>query len=98
MFVRGDLSLPQCAVQSCHACIEAAKAFDFEQLPDHPSVIILHIKDENRLHRVRKYLVDNGVRHAHFYEPDRGDELTALATEPIFEDKRHLFRKYQLLK
>ena len=98
VFVREDLSPPQQAVQSCHAVIEATKAFDIEQLSDHPSVIILSAKDEKRLHRVRNYLVEQGIRHVHFYEPDIDDQLTALATEPIFSDRRDAFSKYQLLK
>ena len=77
--------------------IEATKAFNLERLSDHPSVIILSAKNENRLHRVRKYLIDNSIQHVHFYEPDMDDELTALATEPICGSKRDLLRKYQLL-
>jgi hypothetical protein len=98
VFVREDLSPSQQAVQSVHAAIEAGKAFDLESLPDHPYVVILSAKNEQRLHRVRRYLVDQGVRHAHFCESDLGNELTALATEPIRGDRRNLFRKYQLLK
>lgn len=89
---------PQQIVQSTHAAIECAKAFDLGMLPDHPSVILLAAKDENRLHRVRKYLIDNGIKHVHFYEPDLDNELTAIATEPIFGDRRDLFSKYQLVK
>lgn len=77
--------------------IEATKAFEIERLSDHPSVIILSAKNENRLHRVRKYLIEQGIRHVHFYEPDMDDELTALATEPIFGSRREAFSKYQLL-
>jgi hypothetical protein len=32
-----------------------------------------------------------------FFEPDRGNELTALATEPVFGDTRRLFRNLRLL-
>jgi hypothetical protein len=46
---------------------------------------------------VRKYLVENGIRHAHFYEPDIENQLTALATEPLFGEQRNLMKKYQLL-
>lgn len=95
--MREDLEVSQKIVQSCHAVIEATKAFNIERLSDHPSVIILSAKNENRLHRVRKYLIEQGVQHVHFYEPDMDDELTALATEPIFGDRREAFRKYQLL-
>jgi len=98
IFVRTDLSASQCAVQSCHAAIEAANHFDFDSLEDHPYVVILSARDESRLHRVRKYLIGEGIKHVHFYESDLDDQLTALATEPIHGDRRKLFRKYQLLK
>lgn len=84
-------------VQSCHAVIEATKAFNVESLPDHPSVIILSAKNESRLRRVRKYLIKEGIQHVHFCEPDLDNELTSLATEPIFGDRREVLSKYQLL-
>jgi hypothetical protein len=98
VFVRSDLSIPQLTVQSCHAVIEASNAFNFSSLPVHPSVIVLGIKNEQKLHRVRRYLIDQDIKHAHFYEPDIGHELTALATEPLYDDRRSLLRKYQLLQ
>lgn len=98
VFVREDLSAPQIAVQSCHACIEASHAFSLGSLPDHPSVIIIGVKNEKKLHQVRQFLIENSIQHAHFYERDLDDELTALATEPICGDRRRLFRKFQLLK
>lgn len=98
VFVREDLPIPQIAVQSSHACIEATKAFDIASLEDHPSVIIIGIKNEQKLHQVRKYLMESGIRHVHFYETDMDDQLTALATEPVHGERRKLFRKFQLLK
>lgn len=100
MFVREDLSPSQICVQSAHACIEATHAFQLGHLPDHPHLVILAAKNETKLHNVRKYLIEHGIRHVHFYESDIGDQLTALATEPIPESSelRQLFRKYQLLK
>lgn len=56
------------------------------------------MKNEAKLHKIRQYLVQNNIQHAHFYEPDIGNELTALATEPITGERRRLFRKFQLLK
>jgi hypothetical protein len=43
-----------------------------------------------RLHRL-------GISHQPFHEPDRGNELTALATGPIFGPQRRLFRRYRCL-
>ncbi len=61
-------------------------------------MIILGVKDEQRLFGARKFLVESGIQHCHFYEPDIGDELTALATEPVVGGQRKLFRKFQLLR
>ena len=98
IFVRTDFGLVTSAVQSCHAAIEAAHHFDFKSLPDHPYVVTLSAKNEQRLERVHEYLVDQGVKHVHFYESDLDDEITAIATEPICGDRRSLFRKYQLIR
>jgi hypothetical protein len=98
--VREDLSPSQQAVQCSHVAIEAATIFDLGSLPDHPYLVILAAKNEARLHRARQYLIKNGIRHAHFYESDLGNSLTALATEPIPASSplRELFKKYQLIK
>jgi len=97
--VRVDISIPQQIVQSAHASIECAKSFKLDRLSDHPSVIILSAKNEAKLHRVRKYLIEQGIRHVHFYEPDIENELTAIATEPIEKSSIRLaLKKYQLLK
>ena len=87
-------------MQSSHAAIEAATTFDFGSLPDHPYLVILAVKNEAKLHRVTKYLVEHGVRFVHFYENDLDNQLTAIATQPIAENsaQRALFRKYQCLK
>ena len=98
VFVREDLTPAQVAVQSCHAVIECANAFALKDLAEHPSVIILGIKNETKLHQIRSYLIENEVQHVHFYEPDIGHELTAIATQPIFGEQRKLFRKFQLVR
>ena len=38
-----------------------------------------------------------GISPRPFHEPDRGNELTAMATEPIFGPHRRLFRRYRCL-
>lgn len=90
------MSHPQQAVQSCHAIIEATKSFDFKNLPCHPSVIILSAKDEHRLNRVRNYLIEQGINHVHFCEPDLNGQMTSIATEPLSGNKRNALKKYQL--
>ena len=39
-----------------------------------------------------------GVKFAPFREPDRGGELTAIATELVYGPRRALFRHLSLLK
>jgi hypothetical protein len=39
-----------------------------------------------------------GVRYASFHEPDRGGELTAVATEIVVGARRRLFRRFRLLR
>ena len=80
------------------SAIECANAFALKDLAEHPSVIILGVKNEVKLHQIRQFLIENDVQHAHFYEPDIGDELTAVATQPIFGERRRLFRKFQLVR
>jgi hypothetical protein len=98
--VREDLSWPQIVVQSCHAVIEATKAFKFECLPDHPHLVLLAIKDESRLQKVQTYLSEHRIQFKSFYESDINDSLTAVATEPIAAESsvRKYLRKFQLLK
>lgn len=98
VFVREDLSGPQIAVQSCHAAIEATKHFNVALLPNHPSVIIIGIKNEQKLHQVINYLNDKSIRYAPFHENDMDNQLTALATEPLSIKDKNVFRKFQLLK
>lgn len=38
-----------------------------------------------------------GIRSVRFQEADMGDQVTAVAFEPVSQDKRRLFRKYPLL-
>jgi hypothetical protein len=56
------------------------------------------VRDEKRLRHDLDKLVKAGVRIRAWYEPDRNNELTAIASEPVSGDRRKLFRNFQLLK
>jgi hypothetical protein len=43
------------------------------------------------------HLFRNDVRHALFREPDRGNEPTALATEPLSGDRRRPMARFRCL-
>lgn len=95
--IRKDLSFEQQVVQSCHASIEAALHLIPPNI-EHPHVIVCGIDNEEKLNKVVNKLNNNGIKFRPFREADMEDQLTALATEPIFGERRKLFKNYQLLK
>jgi hypothetical protein len=94
--VRNDLSVAQQVVQSCHAVIEVAKSLLPAEFP-HPHIVVCAIPDERRLFQCLERLRRCGIAHRAFYEPDRDNELTAIGTEPIFGERRRLFKGYRCL-
>ena len=97
VLVRKDLSFPQQAVQSCHAAIEATRLF-LSPEHSHPHLVLCGVRDQSTLERETSRLMSKGIRFVEFHEPDRNDELTAIATEPIAGDARRMFRRYDLLE
>ncbi len=65
---------------------------------DHPNLVVVGIDNEAKLHRTLQKILEQGVRCVPFIEPDRDDEMTAFATEPIFSDRRHLFRRFNCFR
>lgn len=95
IITRRNIGNAQKAVQSVHAAIEATRAF-IKDGQEHPSVIITEVKSEEKLKKVMEEL--NGiVNYKIFREPDRNNEITALATEPVYGDTRKLFSRFQLI-
>ena len=90
------MSTPQQAVQSCHAAIEAALSFG--RLPDHPFVVICGLESEAKLLNAQSKLTALGIKCHPFREPDIGNQLTAVACEPVYGEQRRAFRSYQLIK
>lgn len=66
--------------------------------PSVDHLVVCSVKNEQALHKARDQLKEAGINFVTFEEPDIGNEMTALATEPISGDKRLFFKKYQLLK
>lgn len=61
-------------------------------------MVVCGVKTEAALFRAIEKLNNHGIRCQWFIEPDMGNQVTAIATEPIYGDTRRLFRNYQLLK
>jgi hypothetical protein len=83
-------------VQSVHAGIEAARQY-LTADADHPHLVVCSIGSEEKLLAAADRLSLKDVRYALFREPDRNNEVTALATEPLADDRRRLLERYRCL-
>lgn len=96
VIVRNDLSPEQKAVQSCHAALEASRFF-MEKYHKHPHLILLSIKNLDKLKQLIKDLKEEKVKFKYFVEPDKNNEITALATQ-CFKGKQEMFSNFKLLR
>ncbi len=95
IFVRQDISIPQQLVQASHAAHQCGLAHSDTGISN--SVIIFGIEDKSQLEDLfEKYR--NILDCYPFYEPYKNTGLTAFATLPIPEEKRHIFRSFSLWK
>lgn len=93
VFVRNDLTSAQKAVQGGHAIAEYYKLHD----KLHYSLIYLVVKDEKKLKNTVKELIEHGINFTIFREPDKNNELTAVATEPLNDSRRKVLKRFMLL-
>jgi hypothetical protein len=94
--VRRDLPAAQIAVQAVHAAVEAARHF----LPPeqtHPHLVLCRVSSERDLLAAADRLDSLGIRFQLFREPDRAQEATALATEPLGVERRAFLARYPCL-
>ncbi len=83
-------------MQAAHAAYEAARTFDRPDQP-HPHFVVCGLPNEAALVQAQ-HRISPHVKHRPFYEEDIGNQLTAIATEPVEGEVRKLFRRYSLLK
>lgn len=98
MVVRRDLSGSQQAVQGIHAAIEAARSGLIPRDVEHPHLVLAGVESEAALYLLSRKLEAAGVAHSVFREPDIGNEMTALATEPLDRRDAGFLRKLRLLE
>lgn len=82
-------------MQASHAAFEAASLHTPEL--DHPHFVLLGFRNQQELERAFRRVQSSGFQVRPFFEADRGDELTAFATQPVFEHQRSFFRRYNCL-
>ena len=95
VLVRTDLSPEQIVVQTSHAVLELSRTKPVDTA-DHPSIIVCGIKSEEKLRRLNDEF--SQFKPVAFHEPDRDNEMTAVAIGPIYGDDRQAFRKFNLLR
>jgi len=81
-------------VQGGHAALESARKFKED---NHPSLVYLRVKNEAKLRKVIRELIDNEIDFVVWRDDIFSDEITAVATQPLHGDKRKLLRRYSLL-
>lgn len=97
MLVRLDLPAAQIAVQAVHAALDASRQF----LPpdaEHPHLVLCGVASQERLLAAADHLFRRDIRYALFREPDRANEATALATEPLHGERRRSLERYRCLR
>ena len=94
ILLRKDLPNAQRVVQCSHAVFEVSQA---HKLAQHPSMVVLGLRDEKSLLREAKKLEAQGLKPFAFKEPLFNDETTAIAFLVENEIDRFHFKKYQLL-
>jgi hypothetical protein len=60
-------------------------------------LVLCGVRSAERLLAAADYLFRRSVRHALFREPDRENEPTALATEPLAGERRRLLDQFRCL-
>lgn len=93
-FTRNSFIDSQRAIQLCHVCIESQKKFNLKK---HPSLVALVVKSETKLKQIIQECIDNEIDFVIFRDDLHNNEITAVATEPLHDEKREIFKRYSLL-
>jgi hypothetical protein len=97
VFIRKDIPLSWQIVQSNHATFELGLKLS-RKYAQPPSIVLIQIKDEKELLKAYEKIGSLGIHCEMFHEPYKQTGATSFATEPIFQNQRSLFSKYQLWK
>jgi 7-keto-8-aminopelargonate synthetase-like enzyme len=90
LFVRADLLVPQQIIQVAHA------VDNLNATPKNSHMVLFTVKNEHALMMAAEYLLEEGIHHVMFNEPDI-DAYTAIATQALSGDERKLTRKFKMM-
>jgi hypothetical protein len=97
VIVRADLPSNHLAVQAVHAGIAATFAYG-EPHKTHPHLVLCVVKDEHELTEAFERLKEVGCRCCAYHEDDMHNQMTAVATAPLYGPERKPLRKFKLLR
>ncbi len=97
VFVRKDIPIEHQIVQSCHAALEVGLKYPYVS-KDPSSLILIGVKNQNKLESAIAYLNSTGIKTEMFFEPSWDYGNTAFATEALTEDQRIHLKRFQLWK
>jgi hypothetical protein len=97
IFLRTDLTPIQQVVQASHVCVEVARRF-IEDTEERYKLVILGVRSEDKLKKVIEEIKNHKISYREYTEPDMDYQLTAVATEPLDDEKKFLFSRYRLLQ
>lgn len=95
VFVRNDLSYSQKVVQTAHAVLESTRAYIEDD--NRYKIVVFGAKSEAKLKAIMEEAASHEIRTVAFTEPDMQYQTTAIATEPLCDEKRTVFARYKLL-
>jgi len=95
VFVRNDLSYSQKVVQTSHAVLEATRTFIRDN--NRYKIVVVAAKSEVKLKSIMEEAASYDIKTVAFTEPDMQYQITAIATEPLSDEKRQVFSRYKLL-
>lgn len=82
-------------VQSNHASLESGITFGSDGI-EPASLIVLRVKNQYQLTKALTDIEGKGIDCVTFDEPSWDYGFTAFATEPVTEEQKSLFKRYQL--
>lgn len=90
-FIRKDIPIHAQIIQTAHACLQSDKPKTVN------SIVLFEVKNEDHLIQTNEYLKDRGIKTYMFFEPDYDMGYTAIATEPISNEKdRAIFKRFKM--
>lgn len=96
-FVRTDFDLVDQMLDFGHA-VERLAILTAYSSDGIPNMVLIGLPHEKSMKRALRYIESLGLAHFDWKDPDKGDELRAVAVGPVGPELKHLLTKYVLYR